>query len=151
MSEWSQTSAARSRQDERRLVERVLRHWTKVAAGQRFHASTRPSTMPIPTVCLAQNRRCDHRQTRRATCMICMRLSSSDAKIRSAIAPVTSIRDPCAVGTGSGFGSPADKPVFRPRIPKRQTRNPRRRRSPHSPQRAAAHHRCGNDCRWARH
>jgi hypothetical protein len=31
-----QAGAARSRQDERRLVERVLGHWKKVAAGQRF-------------------------------------------------------------------------------------------------------------------
>ena len=35
MSELPQTDAARSGV-ERRLVERVLRHWTKVAAGQRF-------------------------------------------------------------------------------------------------------------------
>jgi hypothetical protein len=36
MSELPQTGAARSRQGERRLVERVLGHWKKVAAGQRF-------------------------------------------------------------------------------------------------------------------
>jgi hypothetical protein len=35
MSELPQTCAARSGQVERRLVERVLRHWTNVAAGQR--------------------------------------------------------------------------------------------------------------------
>jgi len=36
MSELPQAGAARSGQDERRLVERVLGHWKKVAAGQRF-------------------------------------------------------------------------------------------------------------------
>lgn len=36
MLESPQTGAARSGQDERRLVERVLCHWTKVAAGKRF-------------------------------------------------------------------------------------------------------------------
>src|SRR5215471_675874 len=36
MSELPQPSAARSGQNERRLVERVLRHWTKAAAGRRF-------------------------------------------------------------------------------------------------------------------
>jgi hypothetical protein len=35
MSELPQTGAARSGQGERRLVERVLSHWKKVAAGQR--------------------------------------------------------------------------------------------------------------------
>ena len=36
MSELPQTDAARSGQGEGRLVERVLGHWKKVAAGQRF-------------------------------------------------------------------------------------------------------------------
>jgi hypothetical protein len=36
MSELPHTGATRSGQSERRLVERVLGHWTKVAAGQRF-------------------------------------------------------------------------------------------------------------------
>jgi hypothetical protein len=36
MSELPQTGGARSGQGERRLVERVLGHWKKVAAGQRF-------------------------------------------------------------------------------------------------------------------
>jgi hypothetical protein len=36
MSELPQSHAARTAQDERRLVERVLHHWTKPAAGQRF-------------------------------------------------------------------------------------------------------------------
>jgi len=36
MLEFPQTAATRSRQDERRLVERVLGHWKKAAAGQRF-------------------------------------------------------------------------------------------------------------------
>jgi hypothetical protein len=31
-----QPSAARTGQDERRLVERMLRHWTEMAAGRRF-------------------------------------------------------------------------------------------------------------------
>jgi hypothetical protein len=33
---WPQASPARSGQEERRLVERVLGHWKKVAAGQRL-------------------------------------------------------------------------------------------------------------------
>ena len=36
MSELPQTGEARSGQGERRLVERVLGHWKKVAAGHRF-------------------------------------------------------------------------------------------------------------------
>ena len=34
--ELPEAGAARSEREERRLVERVLRHWTKVAAGKRF-------------------------------------------------------------------------------------------------------------------
>ena len=34
--ELPEAGAARSEREERRLVERVLRHWTKVAAGRRF-------------------------------------------------------------------------------------------------------------------
>jgi len=36
MLELPETGAARSAQDERRLVERMLCHWAKVAAGRRF-------------------------------------------------------------------------------------------------------------------
>jgi len=36
MLELPEACAARSEREERRLVERVLRHWTKVAAGKRF-------------------------------------------------------------------------------------------------------------------
>jgi hypothetical protein len=36
MSEFPQTGAARTGQDERRLVERVLDHWAEVARGRRF-------------------------------------------------------------------------------------------------------------------
>jgi hypothetical protein len=36
MQESSKTDASSPRQNERRLVERVLRHWTRAAAGKRF-------------------------------------------------------------------------------------------------------------------